>query len=189
VKDLYTRTRTYLNGAVLNPRNFPLQIVKRVSASFDGEEWLFEIKHDGFRVIAVRDGGPARLFTRNGYDINRRHQHIIAALSTLPAERFVLDGELVVLDEDGRSNFAKLAHGRTGTHYYGFDLLVFGPTCEQDHLKPAKPYWPIRYTVAAMLFVTAITLSEKVRRSSTLYARPDLREWSLSGESQSTPAH
>jgi ATP-dependent DNA ligase len=37
-----------------------------------------------------------------------------------------LDGELVVLDEDGRSNFAKLAHGRIGTHYYGFDLLVLG---------------------------------------------------------------
>jgi ATP-dependent DNA ligase len=43
----------YLNGAVLNPGNFPLQIVKRVPAPFDGEEWLFEIKHDGFRVIAI----------------------------------------------------------------------------------------------------------------------------------------
>jgi len=75
-------------------------------------------------VIAIRDGGPARLFTRNGYDISRRHQHIIAVLSSSPAQRFVLSGELVVLDEDGRSNFAKLAHGRTGTRYYGFDLLV-----------------------------------------------------------------
>jgi bifunctional non-homologous end joining protein LigD len=116
----------YLNGAMLNPLQFPLQIVKRVPTPFDSEEWLFEIKHDGFRVIAIRDGGPARLCTRNGYDISRRHQHIIAALSSLPADRLVLDGELVVLDEDGRSNFPKLAHGRTGTHYYGFDLLVLG---------------------------------------------------------------
>jgi hypothetical protein len=46
---------------------------------------------------------------------------IAAALDALPVERFVLDGELVVLDNDGHSNFAKLAHGWTGTHY-SFDL-------------------------------------------------------------------
>jgi hypothetical protein len=52
----------------------PLQIVKRGSAPFDLDDWLFEIKHDGFRVIAIRDGGPTRLFTRNGYDISARHR-------------------------------------------------------------------------------------------------------------------
>jgi hypothetical protein len=41
---------------------------------------------------------------RNGYDMSRRHQHITSALTTVPAERFGLDGELVVLDDDGRSN-------------------------------------------------------------------------------------
>jgi bifunctional non-homologous end joining protein LigD len=111
---------------VLTPRKFPLQIVKRVPSSFDSEAWLFEIKHDGFRVLAIRDDGPPRLYTRNGYDISGRHQHITAALSALPAERSVLDGELVVLDEDGRSNFARLARGRTGTHYYAFDLMMLG---------------------------------------------------------------
>ena len=50
-------------AVVLNPRNFPLQIVKRVLTPFDGEEWLFEIKHDGSRMIAVRDGGSARLLS------------------------------------------------------------------------------------------------------------------------------
>ena len=66
---------------MLHLRNFPLQILKRVPAPFDGEGWLFEVKHDGFRVLAIRDGGLPRLYTRNGYDISRRHQHIIAALS------------------------------------------------------------------------------------------------------------
>jgi bifunctional non-homologous end joining protein LigD len=94
--------------------------------SFDGEDWLFEIKHDGFRMLAIRDRGPTRLFTRNGYDFTQRNRFIAAALDALPVERFVLDGELVVLDDDGRSNFAKLAHGRTGTHYYAFDLLLRG---------------------------------------------------------------
>ena len=82
---------------------------------FDDDDRLLEIKHNGFRVLASRDGSRARLYTRNGYDISRRHQHITAALAALAARRFVMDGELVVLDEDGRSNFAKLAHGRTGT--------------------------------------------------------------------------
>jgi bifunctional non-homologous end joining protein LigD len=77
-------------------------------------------------VLAIRTDGPPRLYTRHGYDISGRHQHITAALAAFPTERFVLDGELVVLDDDGRSNFAKLAHGRTGTHYYAFDLLMLG---------------------------------------------------------------
>jgi bifunctional non-homologous end joining protein LigD len=111
---------------VPGPLRFPLQVVKRVPSAFDGEGWLFEVKHDGFRVLAIKDGGPPRLYTRNGYDISHRHQHITAALAAFPAERFVLDGELVVLDNGGRSNFAKLARGRTGTHYYAFDLLIRG---------------------------------------------------------------
>jgi bifunctional non-homologous end joining protein LigD len=115
-----------LNGGVLYSRNFPLQIVKRCREPFDGDEWLFEIKHDGFRVLAIRDGGSPRLFTRNGYDISRRHRQITERLNELFPERFVLDGEMVVLDDDGRSNFAKLAHGRTGSHYYAFDILMLG---------------------------------------------------------------
>lgn len=75
----------------LSLHQFPLQIVKRVRAPFDGDQWLFEIKHDGFRVMAIRDGGQARLFTRNGYDISRNHAHIIDALNAVPATRFVID--------------------------------------------------------------------------------------------------
>jgi bifunctional non-homologous end joining protein LigD len=77
-------------------------------------------------VIAIRDAGSTRLFTRNGYDISRRHRHLTELLDALPADRFVLDGKLVVLDDDGRSNFGKLMFGRTGTHYFAFDLLMLG---------------------------------------------------------------
>jgi bifunctional non-homologous end joining protein LigD len=116
-------------GAVLAFRNFPLQVVKRIKEPFDGLDWLFEIKHDGFRVLAICDGrGATRLFTRNGYDISRRHRHLTEPLDALPANRFVLDGELVVLDDDGRSNFGKLMFGRTGTHYFAFDLLMLDST-------------------------------------------------------------
>jgi ATP-dependent DNA ligase len=72
------------NDRVPEFRNFPLQIVKRARSAFDGDGWLFEIKHDGFRMLAIRDGGPTRLFTRNGYDFTQRNRPIGAALDALP---------------------------------------------------------------------------------------------------------
>ncbi len=122
------------SGSVLRPFQFPLQIVKRYRKPFDGGDWVFEIKHDGFRVVGIRDGGPTRLFTRNGYDISAKHPHIIGQLNGLPAKRFVIDGELVVLDSDGRSNFARLMFGRSGTHYFAFDLLWLENTDLRLHL-------------------------------------------------------
>ena len=101
---------------MLGFRNFPLQVLKRTRSAFDGDDWLFEVKHDGFRVLAIRNGRSTRVFTRNGYDISRRHQPIISELNQLSADRLVLDGELAVLDEDGRSNFAKLARSQAGSH-------------------------------------------------------------------------
>jgi bifunctional non-homologous end joining protein LigD len=105
------------------PTSSRCKSLKRAHKPFDGGDWLFEIKYDGFRVMAIRDGGPTRLFTRNGYDISAKHLNIAGQLNALPAMRFVVDGELVVLDDDGRSNFSKLIFGRTGTHYFVFDLL------------------------------------------------------------------
>ena len=111
---------------VLAPAQFPLQIVKLVPKPFDGDDWLFEIKHDGFRMVAIRDGASIRLFTRNGRDITRGHRHLVEELESLKEKRFVLDGELVVLDDDGRANFSRLMNSRTGTHFYVFDLLLLG---------------------------------------------------------------
>jgi ATP-dependent DNA ligase len=56
------RTRLSLGIVeVLEFRRFPLQIVKRARRRYDGDDWLFEVKHDGFRVLAIRDGGRVRL--------------------------------------------------------------------------------------------------------------------------------
>ncbi len=117
----------------LRPYQFPPQIVKRARKPFDGGDWLCEIKHDGFRGMAIRDGGPTRLFTRNGYEISAKHANITSQLNALHAKRFVIDGELVVLDGDGRSNFAKLMFGRTGTHYFAFDLLWLDNADQRPH--------------------------------------------------------
>src|SRR5271156_6073587 len=68
---------------MLTPAQFPLQIVKLVPKPFDGNDWFFEIKHDGFRMVAIRDGASTRLFTRNGRDITRGHRRLVEELERL----------------------------------------------------------------------------------------------------------
>src|SRR5437773_2507366 len=77
---------------------------------FSKAGWLFELKLDGYRVRAGREGGggEARLITRNGHDIAAGFPEIARALAALPYEGFILDGELVVPDEAGRPSFQRL---------------------------------------------------------------------------------
>ena len=70
-----------------------------------GPGWIHEIKHDGFRIIARRDGARVRLFTRNGYDFSARFPLIVAAVAALPAQSCVVDGEAIACDERGLSVF------------------------------------------------------------------------------------
>src|SRR5438105_4432058 len=78
------------------------------SDPFDDPEWLFELKYDGFRAIASRDGARPRIFYRRGADSTAVFPDLARALLALPAERFVADGEIVVLDETGRPVFQRL---------------------------------------------------------------------------------
>jgi bifunctional non-homologous end joining protein LigD len=65
----------------------------------------YEIKHDGFRIIARRDGRGVRLFTRNGYNFADRFPKIIEAVKSLPVRSCMIDGEAIVVDENGLSVF------------------------------------------------------------------------------------
>src|SRR5215468_4294384 len=67
----------------------------------DGPEWLHEIKHDGFRMIARRDGERVRLISRRGLDWGDRFGTIVAAVETLAVRSCVIDGEAIVCDGDG----------------------------------------------------------------------------------------
>jgi bifunctional non-homologous end joining protein LigD len=75
---------------------------------FSDPEWLFEIKYDGVRVLAERAGPTVELFGRNGQLVTARYPEVAEPLRTLPAEHFVLDGEVVALDADGRPSFQRL---------------------------------------------------------------------------------
>jgi bifunctional non-homologous end joining protein LigD len=105
---------------------------------FDRAGWVFELKHDGFRMLAVNRRDRAELVTRRGNDFADHFPEIVAELLTLP--EVVLDGELVLLDGEGRSDFERLArrsrlrraisieHGaRTAPAcLFAFDLLELG---------------------------------------------------------------
>jgi bifunctional non-homologous end joining protein LigD len=92
---------------------------------FDDPDWVFETKWDGFRAIAVAKPGDASLYSRNLNDISRKYPSICQALSAIKHEA-VLDGELIALDEHGRSRFQLLQNaGREPTRlrFCVFDLL------------------------------------------------------------------
>ena len=70
--------------------------------------WLFEIKFDGVRVLAARRGEEVELYGRSGQLITGRYPDLVRALLALPVEHFVIDGEIVALDERGRPSFQRL---------------------------------------------------------------------------------
>ena len=70
-----------------------------------GSDWLHEIKHDGFRIIALRDAAGVRLLTRNGNDFSRRFPLAVAAIAALPARSCLIDGEAIVTDQKGLAVF------------------------------------------------------------------------------------
>ncbi len=75
-----------------------------------GRDWIHEIKHDGFRIIARPEAKGVRLFTRNGYDFTARFPKIVDAIASLPVRSCVVDGEAIVVDERGLSVFDALRY-------------------------------------------------------------------------------
>ena len=92
----------------ISPRAQPLMLATLVDRPFSGKGWLFEVKYDGIRILAFRDGQTVELYGRSGQAFTTRYPEIIRALRALPLDRFVLDGEIVALDESGRPSFQRL---------------------------------------------------------------------------------
>jgi bifunctional non-homologous end joining protein LigD len=108
------------------PANVKPMLATLTDGPFDDHDWLYEIKWDGYRAIGSWDGHSAELYSRNGNDFSRKYGPISEALRQLK-HQVVLDGEVVVLDEKGRSRFELLQdYGRKpqgALIYYVFDLL------------------------------------------------------------------
>jgi len=112
-------------------------LAEPVEKPFDGAEWLFEIKWDGYRAIAFIADGKVRLVSRNQNDLTPRYPELVDLPRLVKAKTAVLDGEVVALDEEGKASFS-LMQQRTGFRpggkraavnadvpvlYYAFDLL------------------------------------------------------------------
>jgi bifunctional non-homologous end joining protein LigD len=87
-----------------------------------GPGWIHEIKHDGFRILARKDGNEVRLITRNGYDFTDRYPLIVDGIASLPVETCIIDGEAIVVDQDGLSIFDLLRYRQ---HDHAATLCAF----------------------------------------------------------------
>ena len=88
------------------------------------EAWLHEIKHDGFRVIARKDGDRVRLCSRPGNDLTDRFPLIVETLANLRARSCIIDGEAVACDDNGLAVFDRIRYRRHDgkVFLYAFDL-------------------------------------------------------------------
>ena len=115
-------------GAAELPRSYRPQLATLVSAAPAGEDWLHEVKYDGYRIGCFIDDGHVKLLSRNGNDWTDKFAEIVEAAKSLGLRRALLDGEAVVLLGDGRTSFQALQNAfsggsRAGLVYFVFDLL------------------------------------------------------------------
>ena len=119
------------------PTTIHPMLAESVEKAFDGAEWLFEIKWDGYRAIAFIADGKVRLVSRNQNDLTPRYPELVDLPRFVKAKTAILDGEVVALDKGGKASFS-LMQQRTGFRsggkraaanadvpvlYYAFDLL------------------------------------------------------------------
>jgi bifunctional non-homologous end joining protein LigD len=121
-------------------------LAERADAPFSAPGWIFELKYDGYRMLAAAGTSGAALYTRNGIDATPRFPEVARALAALPVEYAVLDGEIVAQGPDGRPSFERLQQRALLTRpaeiaraaiespvlYQVFDLLGFGDVDLRD---------------------------------------------------------
>ena len=112
------------------PARLAPQLATLVAEAPTGDDWLHEIKYDGYRVMCRLEEGKARLLTRRGADWTSHFPSLLGAVERIPARSAILDGEVVFVQPDGRTSFPKLASAlqsgadeEGGIVYYVFDLI------------------------------------------------------------------
>ncbi|NVH78304.1 DNA ligase D [Paraburkholderia sp. JPY432] len=136
-----SRTRR-ARAPVGEPGTFPVLIEPQLATLVDrapaGGDWSYEIKFDGYRMMVRIERGTVQIFTRNGHDWTSRMPSLTDALTALPVEEVWLDGEVVVLDAEGRPDFNALqnAFDRRSTAdivLFVFDILWLNGTDLREH--------------------------------------------------------
>jgi DNA ligase D-like protein (predicted ligase) len=109
----------------------------------EGKHWIHEIKYDGYRTQVLLERGQARVFTRNGYDWSDRYPSIIRAASHLPCQSAIIDGEAILPNGDGASDFEAFQSAIHDNPHsiilYAFDLMhVDGTDLRQESLSKRR---------------------------------------------------
>jgi bifunctional non-homologous end joining protein LigD len=113
----------------------------KATALPSGALWVHEIKHDGFRVIARKDGPRVRLYSRPGNDLTHRFPLIVEALTRLRSRACIIDGEAVSCDENGIASFNRIRYRNhdDSIFLYAFDLIELnGDDLRRDPLTVRK---------------------------------------------------
>jgi bifunctional non-homologous end joining protein LigD len=109
------------------PRTQPLALAMVVEVPPAGDEWLHEIKHDGYRIVARIEEGEVQLVSRNGKDWTKEFPQVARAVGRLPAGTALLDGEVAAVLPSGATSFQALQRrgsaGAAPLVYFAFDLL------------------------------------------------------------------
>lgn len=126
------------------PNFIPPQLATLVKEPPSGDEWLHELKFDGYRMLCRINRGKVTFWSRNGKDWTEKFLNVIEAVKSLNVTSAILDGEIVIVDAQGRSSFQKLqrAMGKSvtsGFAYQVFDLVYLdGLNLTQTPLKDRK---------------------------------------------------
>jgi bifunctional non-homologous end joining protein LigD len=124
-----THPQSNLGAEPETPQYVAPQLAQVVSTVPAGRDIIHELKFDGYRLIIVKQGGKLTVFTRNGHDWTDKFGPLAKLLTAISKKDFILDGEAVVWDEKGRSNFGDLQAALKGRpndiSFVAFDLLHF----------------------------------------------------------------
>jgi bifunctional non-homologous end joining protein LigD len=129
-------------GAVksrVDPRKVKLMLAESRDGAFTSDDWIFELKLDGYRLLAAKRGHDVLLLTRNGLDYTDVFPEVARAVKALPHDACILDGEVAVMDAQGKPSFARLQRrGRLKSvleigpaavelpaTFFAFDLVAF----------------------------------------------------------------
>src|SRR5262249_32285776 len=137
-----------------------------------GGQWLHEIKHDGFRIIARKDGTRVRLYSRPGNELTHRFPLIVETLGRLRSRSCIIDGEAVACDDNGVASFDLIRHRRHNDRVflYAFDLIELnGDDMRRDPLEVRKATLRSGSDAPAMWWPSARFIA-----SPTNSARPSL---------------
>ena len=139
-----------------------------------GPEWVYEVKFDGVRAFACKQGGEVSLISRNNKDLSSRYPAIAQAIRALPCRSALIDGEVVALDVAGRSSFQQLQNVQQLSGpllYYAFDLLFLDDvdfrgmplTVRKDKLERLLERPPAGFRYSGLLDAKADAILRRVR--------------------------